>query len=297
MRLQNTAIQGKAALIAAGISCLTIVAGTGMSITGTSLSARESDHETIHSGAQQQQAHAYAAAVAPAIPHEQTTAYIAEGEPVDEHQPQASQLLPVVNQPDIRPEHRELADATLKRLPVGCRRSLTSFYVEYNQSPNRGLSGAGGMMILTGLVPDAEFVALLVHECGHIVGLADMAGTPEAGTTSFYDGSEPIFANDPSLGFYRISWTSAKQKKKGMTSSAFVSGYAKTDAFEDFAETFAFYALQRSQFERLSATNPILRAKYEWMARNVFTDASTVLSEGKPRTIASLPWDITKLEY
>ncbi len=301
MRFQNMATQGKASLVAAVIGCLTMVAGTLPSITGSAPLARESAKQATSLVVDVPQARIVAPSTLHAgnssVPTQTNVVLTVPSNTLKNTQKHQNQLLPVVDQPDIEPRHRVLADATLRRLPVGCRRSLSSLYVEYGESSHRGLSGAGGMMILTGNVSDKEFRALLVHECAHIVDLADLKGTPASGITAFYDGNEPIFADDPSLGFYRISWQNAFTKKNNMRSSAFVSGYAKTDAFEDFSETFAYFALQRSEFERKAQGNPILMAKFTWMKQNVFTDPSTVVSEGKPRTLASIPWDITKLEY
>jgi hypothetical protein len=169
--------------------------------------------------------------------------------------------------------------------------------VLYNDAPeNRGLGGAN-TIIITGNVSDAEFVALLVHECGHVVDLGGLTGSSDSGTSSFFDGTIPMYLSDASVGFYSISWTTARTKKKGMRDADFVSGYAATsDVFEDFSETFAFYALQNKEFARLAKTNAVLRAKYLFMRDHVFNDVPP-LSLGSFVRGKKVPWDVTKLPY
>ncbi len=205
-------------------------------------------------------------------------------------------LLAVVNQPDISERHRVLADVTLRSLPAFCRNSLKNFYVLYSDAPeNRGLGGAN-TIIITGNVPDAEFVALLVHECGHVVDLGGVTGIGGVEQSTFFDGVLPMYTDDPSVAFYSISWLNATTKKKGMRSVDFVSGYASTDPFEDFAETFAFYALQNKEFARLAKSNPVLRSKYVFMRDVIFNDISP-LSLGSFVRGKKVPWDVTKLPY
>lgn len=205
-------------------------------------------------------------------------------------------LLPVVNQKDIEARHQKLADETLRALPSFCREKLKNFYVNYDKkAANRGLGGESTIIII-GTVPDAEFRALLIHECGHVTDIGGLKGTIESNASAFVDGSTPVYNNDPSVSFYQISWADTHTRKSSSKSTDFVSGYAMTDPFEDFAETFAFYALQQKEFQRLAKTNTLLKAKYDYMAAYVFANnASTAIGtfvRGK-----SVPWDVTKLPY
>lgn len=205
-----------------------------------------------------------------------------------------STLLPLVDQPDIEPRHRIIADRMLRALPSACRTTLESFYVRYDHPEHRGLSSATSM-IITGDATDDEFAALIAHECGHVVDLGVLTGTPAAGRSAYVDGTEQIDADDPSVDFYAISWTNATTRKEGVMNRDFVSGYARTDVFEDFAETFAFYALHRDQCVLLGKRSAILQEKFDWMARHVFTDAPIIAHSTRPLT--SQPWDVTKLAY
>lgn len=208
----------------------------------------------------------------------------------------APDLLAVVKQPDIRANHQKLADTVLRALPRYCRESLQNLYVSYDpKNTNRGLGGESTIFV-TGLVPDKEFMALITHECGHVADLGGLKGTMDAGMTEFFDGTTPIYANDVSLRFYRISWANAKTRKAGSKEKDFASGYATSDAFEDFAEAFAFYALQEKEFARLAKSNVILAQKYAFMRDVVFADSAPV-GEGSFVRRNTVPWDVTRLPY
>lgn len=208
----------------------------------------------------------------------------------------AAAILPVVDQDDIRVNQRMLADQVLRALPSFCRDHLQNFYVLYEKNPkNRGLGGES-TIIITGNVPDKEFMALLTHECGHVTDLGGIRGNPDSGETAFRDGNTPIYADDPSIRFYQISWLSATQRRKNAKDTDFVSGYAASDAFEDFAEAFAYYALQQKEFKRLAAKNPVLRAKYNFMEQVVFAETGPIANGSHIRG-KRVPWDVTKLPY
>ncbi len=208
----------------------------------------------------------------------------------------AGGLLAVVNHEDITQRHQVIADNTLRSLPPQCRDNLRTFYVNYDVNPkNRGLGGAD-TIIIVGNVPDAEFRALLVHECGHVADLGGFRGTPSSGTTEFMDGNEPIYGNDPSVAFYRISWDNASTRKQGASKADFVSGYAMSDPFEDFAESFAYYVLQKKDFARLAKKNKAIAAKYAWFEKHL-SGVMTTVAMGKNVRGAKEPWDVTKLPY
>lgn len=206
----------------------------------------------------------------------------------------ATAVLPVLDHPDIRADHQTLLSATLRALPGQCRTSLRNLYVRYDRPEQRGLAGKG-TIILNGNVRSAELRALFIHEFGHITDLGCLTGTPDGGTSAFRDGPEAIFRNDPSTGFYKISWLQEATRKPESSPEDFVSGYAAKDAFEDFAETFAYFVLQQEAFRTRAEGNGALRQKWEWMQANVFHD-HTPFASGKPWD-GSLPWDVTKLRY
>lgn len=210
--------------------------------------------------------------------------------------PAAENLLPVVNQKDIQSRHRILADRVLRALPHYCRDHLQSFYVTYDKNAsNRGLGGESTMIVI-GTVPDREFMALIIHECGHVTDLGGLKGTEKSGFSGFYDGNIPIFQNDASVAFYQISWLTPNTYQPNSKDSDFVSGYAASDPFEDFAESFAYFALQKDAFQKIAAKNPVLQAKYNFMEQIVFA-GTPMIAQGQHVPTSKVPWDITKLPY
>lgn len=201
-------------------------------------------------------------------------------------------ILPVVDKSSITENHQLLATVTLNALPSGCRDRVKTFIVQYTGAKRRGLGGKS-TIILDGSVPDDEFVALLTHECAHVIH-GNLLGTATAGASAFRDGNEIFFKNSLAAAFWSISWTKEKQKRADAADQDFISGYAKTDAFEDFAETFAAYVLQRDMLRERALTNAALAAKLAWMETNVPLQED-VLGNGTAVWEQTVPWDITKL--
>jgi hypothetical protein len=232
--------------------------------------------------------------------HTDTTAALTESASEKQHEAapkivepkkRIATLIPVVDQADILPTHRVLADNVLRSIDARCRTTLKNFYVRYDHPQERGLGG-GGTIIITGNVSDDEFRALLIHECGHVIDTGAMNGTEQAGLSSFVDGKDPVYIDDPSVSFYAISWLNATQRKATSSDNDFVSGYAAWNPFEDFAETFAYYVLQRDAFSVRAHTNAALNAKYVWMQAHI---SPTIVAAGQ--SDASRQWDVTKLPY
>lgn len=205
-------------------------------------------------------------------------------------QPAAPEIHPAVDQPTITDNHQRIATKVLKALPAGCRDNLQMFVVLYTGATRRGLGGKT-TIILDGSVPDEEFAALLVHECGHVIH-GNMQGTPTAGQTVYADGPYPFYADSPMVAFWNISWKSAASRKAGKDAD-FVSGYAKSDPFEDFSETFAAYVLQRDALRERAKKNDAIAAKLFWMDVHVPV-AEDAVGDGTATWEGTVPWDITK---
>jgi hypothetical protein len=238
---------------------------------------------------------AHAASKIPRVPMQVATAKVtvAKKVAVAPHKRAATSLLPVVDQPDILMHHRILADKVLRALPSFCRANLKNFYVNYDtNAANRGLGGAQTIIVID--APDAEFQSLIKHECGHVTDLGGLRGTVASGQSNFFDGNTPIFNDDPSVAFYEISWINPTTMKSGMDERHFVSGYAMTNPFEDFGETYAFFAMQQEEFARLAQANPVLQAKYEFMERVVFRDTPSFTTGFYVRG-NKIDWDVTKM--
>jgi hypothetical protein len=77
---------------------------------------------------------------------------------------------------------------------------------------------------------------------------------------------------DTSYYFYNISWESIKVLKPGLEQKDFVSGYAMTNKYEDFAESFTYYILHNDDFLEKSRQSALLRAKYDFFSKYLFRD-------------------------
>lgn len=208
-------------------------------------------------------------------------------------QPAPPALLPVVNKKDIQMKHRILASQVLSQMPPACVAHLKHFYVRYDNPENRGLGGKS-TIILDGNVPDAEFIALLIHEFGHVIDLGCLRGTTVAGPSEFKDGRTVIYQDDPSVSYYAISWANADHKHAYHDKEDFTSGYAAWNPFEDFAETFAYFILHREAFLKRAHENSVMAKKYRWM-HHYFGNISVAV--GKHPWDGSVHWDTTKLDY
>jgi hypothetical protein len=138
-------------------------------------------------------------------------------------------------------------------------------------SLRRGLSN-GPQIYMLCLEDSEEFLNVLIHELGHTVDLMYMEGTSSQGKSGFMDFSDPVWYNDPSVRYYKMSWEDESTLKDAADRSDFVSGYAMTDPFEDFAETFAMYVQFGEVFRYIidNGDSNTLRNKYLYMKYTVF---------------------------
>lgn len=204
-------------------------------------------------------------------------------------------LLAVVQQPDIKDKHQKLADQTLRALPAHCRTYLKNFYVQYVNVKQRGLGGKS-TVIIDGTSGDNEFVGLLVHECGHVTH-GNLPGTSDSGISAYRDGKDIFYKNSPMVEFFSISWMTEEIRNEGSVSEDFVSGYAQSDAFEDFSETFAMYILHRPSMRERAKTNASIAAKLAWMEKYLPVEENTLSTADLYKWDKKVPWDVTKLAY
>ncbi len=205
-------------------------------------------------------------------------------------------FLAVVDQPDIEERHKVIADEVLRLLPDRCVRKLENFYVRYDKPERRGLAGKN-TIILDGTLPDDEFRAVLIHEAlGHVFDLGCLEGSALAGNSIFKDGNEPIFRDDASLSFYRISWVDSTHVRPEVQPEDFVSGYAISDPFEDLAESVIYYVLHNDAFVQRARTNASLATKLKWLQAFLPVQPNLIAAAGDTWN-GTVPWDATKLAY
>jgi hypothetical protein len=205
-----------------------------------------------------------------------------------------STLLAVVDQPSFTEEHRVLSDKVLRTLPSYCREHLANYYIVYQDAKQRGLGGKS-TIILDGSVPAEEFVGLLVHECAHVTH-GNMSGNATSGKSAFKDGNQIFYNDSPMAAFFSISWMTESVLRANAKSEDFVSGYAKSNAFEDFAETFAMYVLQYDAFATRAKTNTAINAKLQWMETYLPMPEDS-LGKGVYIPEKKVPWDVTRLPF
>ncbi len=206
--------------------------------------------------------------------------------------PPPAPIIAAVDQPTISEHHKILATAVLGALPAGCRDNLKTFAVLYTGATRRGLGGKT-TIILDGSVPDEEFAALLTHECGHVIS-ANLQGDASTGESNYHDGRNAFYQNSPVPAFWKVAWKTETSRLSGNIDADFVSGYAKSDAFEDFAETFAAYVLQRGMLRERAKTNAAIAAKLAWMEKTLPLQEN-LLGEGSAVWNGEVPWDVTRL--
>lgn len=127
-----------------------------------------------------------------------------------------------------------------------------------------------------------EFLSVFIHEFGHYVDLYFLVS---------WDTS------DVSNYFYNVSWTGTKIIKSWEKQGDFVSWYAMTNKYEDFAESFTYYILHNEDFFKKAQESTSLMEKYSFFWKYVF-DAwefkKTNFWDGLK--IEPYYWDITKID-
>lgn len=197
---------------------------------------------------------------------------------------------------------KTLVFRTLKSLPEEPVKNLRHLTLYFSDNGRRGLGGGSTVILRCQNVTDEEMVAVLVHEMGHIMDTGVMSGSYESGASAYSDGGNRIYLNDSSLGFYNISWEREDKLKAGSDKYDFVSGYAMSDPFEDFAESYAYYILHGTEFRELAKHNSSLSRKYDFLKNKVFEgkeyengiDEESVKVGMRHYDVTVLPYDLDK---
>ena len=157
----------------------------------------------------------------------------------------------------------------LNLLPPSHFRTLYDVSVT-EEGGSRGLANSKHVILnALDIENEKEFVAVFVHELGHVVDLGVFKGTSEE-NSGFFDMGSPIPIDDQSIEFYGIVWEGEDIKLPGVTRDDFVSGYASWNMFEDFAETYIFYILHEKHFQELLKKSERLAKKHQFIKDKVF---------------------------
>lgn len=156
-------------------------------------------------------------------------------------------------------------------IPKAQREQLRAIKFLWYSDSARGLGGNGSIYLKCNDMTDDVLTSVFVHEMGHIVDTGLYEGKAAAGLSVYNDSRAAVFKNDPSINFYSISWKDTSHVVSGSTAFDFVTQYARSNPFEDFAESYNFYLLHGSQFKFMAKTNARLARKYTYLRDNVFS--------------------------
>lgn len=129
---------------------------------------------------------------------------------------------------------------------------------------------------------DEEFLAVFIHELGHYFDVQ-------------YFQKKVLF--DLSNNFYKLSFEDTKVLRSDAVSTDFVSGYAMSNKYEDFAESFIYYVLYNEEFLRKAQFSDVLRQKYDFFHKYLFTNNQFVGIDFSSQKEEKYYWDITKKGY
>lgn len=180
--------------------------------------------------------------------------------------------------------------------------AIKRIFLHNDNNLPRGLASATEIHLQCNL-PQPELMAVAIHELGHIVDLGLLISNENLIASNFSNGSEKQFISDPSVTFYEYGWLNAtKPISKDLQN--FVSGYAASGAFEDFAESYIFYILHGNEFRLLAEGNPTLLKKYNFLKYFIFggkeygfTTQTYDLTSGNLFANMNTRYDVTRLSY
>lgn len=155
-------------------------------------------------------------------------------------------------------------------LPNSQRGHLSQITLRWTRDTNRGLGGGSAISLKCNDLSTTELTSVFVHEMGHVTDTGLYEGHSSAGVSNFRDSQVSVFKDDPSVDFYSISWKNSNTRLKNSNALDFVTTYAQTDPFEDFAESYNFYLLHGSQFKYAAQFSSRLMRKYAYLRDRIF---------------------------
>ncbi len=173
---------------------------------------------------------------------------------------------------------------------------LQNLEVKKERNVSRGMANRQKMILHTDSIDsNKELISVFVHEMGHLVDLGFFVGTRGI-STSFRDVKKIVLSDDRSLRFYRLSWVSSKRRKTLAVRADFVSGYAMTDVFEDFAESYLFYRIHGEKFRLVMQESKILVSKYNFMKDVVFNGVEFQINK-ETDFVSNMIFDATLVQF
>lgn len=141
-----------------------------------------------------------------------------------------------------------------------------------------------------------EFREVLTHELAHIIDLGMITGKSDTKDTNFAVSENTYFSSDdPSLGFYKLSWENSTTRLADASYLDFVWWYATSSPFEDFAETFTMYMRHKEIFKQRTTWSSILKKKYEFIESVTQWETLWKSSTTSQDNLSRRPWDVTRI--
>lgn len=131
-------------------------------------------------------------------------------------------------------------------------------------------------------IKEKEFLRVFIHELWHYVDIEFL--------------NKNLLWIDKSNLFYNISWDDTKILKKDNTNKSFISWYAMTNKYEDFAESFTYYILHNKDFLIKAQKNKKLKEKYLFFNKYIFNKNEFVNTDFSWK-IKNYHYDTTKIDY
>ena len=114
---------------------------------------------------------------------------------------------------------------------------------------------------------DNEFFQVISHEIWHIIDLWWLQWTSSKKSPIFTEFNKQVFwIDDPSIEYYKYSWTSETVRKSWVSKEDFCSGYGMSDPFEDFAECHNLYINHHDYFRHIAMNNNTMKNKYNFFS-------------------------------
>lgn len=164
--------------------------------------------------------------------------------------------------------------ATIQALPEDHTNTLQSLHIRNQAHVSRGMANGKYLVLHTQSIDtEDELKSVTIHEIGHVVDLGKLQGESTLEHEVFSTPKHTVQRDDKSVKFYALSWKNPETHKSNTERKDFVSGYAMTNIYEDFAESYAFYVLHGDKFRALMQDSFVLRRKYHFMKYFVFDGA------------------------
>ncbi len=191
---------------------------------------------------------------------------------------------------------KEILRSGIMTLPKSHTQSLKTLTVKNKAHQSRGLANSNTLILNVGTIDtEEELLAVFVHEMGHVTDLGTYK-SDKGFPTNFRDRGRTVMSGDISTKFYKIAWKDSDSRRSYTSRNDFVSGYAMSDPFEDFAESYIFYRLHGEKFRHLAKSSDVLAKKYNFMRVYIF-NGSEYHTDKTIASYANTAWDATLVNF